>query len=311
VKLVRIAAAVTLAATALAASAAENVHIELRSLGVITQHLYSGFFRAPRAVYIDAKRSELWIADTGNDLIGVFALDGTPLYAFSDEHVREPVELLVDPQGKLLVVAGRRSTIERFNYRGVYLGNLELQGLAEKPVIGALAYDAEGNLYVGDNHAGEIVVFNPELRILRRFGARGSEEGEFSSISSIVVTGDGRIWVTDQMGVSVQVFDRRGNFERGWGRHEIGIQNFSLPEALAVHPSGYVVAVDGLRQEIKFFDLEGNFITRSGGMGRGPGNVAYPSDIAIDPSGRLYVAEKGNHRVQAFEVSITPLAPTQ
>jgi len=80
----------------------------------------------------------------------------------------------------------------------------------------------------------------------------------------------------------------------------MGAQNFSLPEGIALDSKGHVIVVDALRHEIKFFDREGNFLDRFGGLGPRPGQVAFPADVAVDAADRIYVAEKGNNRVQVF-----------
>jgi streptogramin lyase len=36
-------------------------------------------------------------------------------------------------------------------------------------------------------------------------------------------------------------------------------------------------------------------------MGTRAGNIAYPVDVAVDAADRVWVAEKGNGRVQVFE----------
>jgi DNA-binding beta-propeller fold protein YncE len=273
----------------------------LRPIAVFSQHLYQGDLRGPRGIALDRAHDEVWVADTGNHLLGVFTPAGVPLYAAPpSRHLREPSRLAVDARGRLLVLDNDRSRIKVLSYRGEYLSDLALPGLGAKPRFGALATDAEGNLYVGENESGQVLVFSPDLRPRLRFGERGDEDGQFQSIAGIAVDPTA-IYVVDHQVRPVQVFDRRGNFLRGWGRHDLGAENFSLPEAVAVDSRGHVVVVDALRHEIKFFDAQGRFLDRFGGLGARPGQIAYPSDLAIDGQDRLYVVEKGNSRVQVFE----------
>jgi DNA-binding beta-propeller fold protein YncE len=273
----------------------------LRPVALFSQHLYQGDLRAPRGIALDRTHDEVWVADTGNHLLGVFTPAGVPVFtAPPSRHLREPSRMVVDARGRLLVLDHDRSRIKVLSYRGEYLSDLELPGLRGTPRFGALATDAEGNLYVGENESGQVLVFSPDLRPRLRFGERGEEDGQFHSIAGIAVAADA-IYVVDHQVRPVQVFDRRGNFVRGWGAHDMGVANFSLPEAVAVDSKGHVVVVDALRHEIKFFDAEGEFLGRFGGLGTRPGNVAYPSDVAIDGQDRVYVVEKGNSRVQVFE----------
>ena len=298
------AVAAWVAATTLAAETAGGAAVRgplLRPIAIFSQHLYQGDLRGPRGIALDRAHGEVWIADSGNHLLGVFTPDGVPLFtAPPSRHLREPARMVVDARGRLLVLDNDRSRIKVLSYRGEYLSDLALPGLRETPRFGALACDAEGNLYVGENESGQVLVFSPDLRPRLRFGERGDEDGQFQSIAGIAVDA-GAIYVVDHQVRPVQVFDRRGNFLRGWGRHDLGAENFSLPEAVAVDSRGHVVVVDALRHEIKFFDGQGRFLDRFGGLGARPGQIAYPSDLVIDGQDRLYVVEKGNSRVQVFE----------
>lgn len=275
--------------------------LNLRPIAVFDQFLYSGNLTAPRAIAFDRVRNELWVLDSRTGAVGVFEPDGLPLFAFfAAAQLREPLRAAVDPAGQLLVIEGTRAAIRRFSYRGEYRGDLPLKGVGEKPSFGAIAFDESGWLYVGENTSGEILVYDRELNLKRRFGSRGSEEGQFQSIAGLAVDG-GEIFVIDHQALAVQVFDSRGNFLRGWGKHDMGEANFSLPEGIAIDSKGRVIVVDALRHEIKFFDREGNFIDRFGGMGKKPGNVMFPSGVTVDQNGHVFVSDRGNGRVQVFE----------
>lgn len=272
----------------------------LQPVAIFSQHLYEGDFVEPRGIFYDRASNEVWVADTRNDLVGVFSPDGVPLFAFDGkDHLSEPSRVAVDGSGRVLVLDNDRSAIKAFSYRGRFLSNLELPGIGKAPVFGTIAVDAEGNLYVGENSECQVRVYGRDLREKLRFGSCGGGEGEFQAIAGIAADAE-RIYVVDHQVTPVQVFDRRGNFLRGWGKHDMGNQNFSLPEAVAVDSKGRVIVIDALRHEIKVFDSEGNFLDRFGGLGSGPGQVAYPSDVAIDAADRLYVIEKGNGRAQVF-----------
>jgi len=305
---VRLAAALMLvASTTVLAQPASR--LALRPVAFLAEHLYAGPLGEPRGVAVDPVSGEVWVADTRHHVFALFTPEGIPLFTTdANEQVREPSRLVVDERGQLLVLDRDRSQIKVLSYRGEYRGTLELPGLPESPSIGALARDVEGNLYVGEDTSGQVFVYGPDLRLRRRFGDRGGEEGQFQSIAGIAA--DSKIIVVvDHQVIPVQVFDHRGNFLRAWGAHDIGVQNFSLPEAVALDGNGHVIVIDALRQEIKYFDRDGNFVTRFGGLGNRPGQVSYPVDIALDRKGRLFVAERGNARVQAFEPVADPSPP--
>jgi len=309
-------AALTLAAAALLASGGASgqegggrTQLYLKPLTSFWQHLEEGDFRAPRGVFYDARHDEVWVADTGNDRIALFTSDGMPLYSTQPgREIDQPFRLVVDANDHILLLDNDRSRIAELDWRGRYLGPLALPGLPEKPILAAIALDAEGNLYVGENSECQVVVYTPERKVRFRFGSCGDDRGEFRAIAGIAADGE-RIVVVDQVVTAVQIFDRHGSWENGFGSHELGAENFSLPSAVAIDPEGRIVVVDALRQEIKFFAPSGRFLERFGGLGIGPGRVRFPADLAIGPQGRLFVAEQGNSRVQVLEEVELPVPP--
>jgi DNA-binding beta-propeller fold protein YncE len=276
-----------------------HAKFHIRPVAWFSEHLYEGTFASPMGISFDEKSGEVWVADTKNNLVGVFTTDGAPLFTFGSDRLREPIRVATDSKGRVYVLDNERSKIKVFSYRGEPQGDLVLPGVGDKPNFGTIAFDAEGNFYVGENESCQVLVYGPDFKPRQRFGTCGAEEGQFQSITGIAVDKD-RIVVTDAQVLAVQVFDKHGDFVRGWGRHDMGVQNFSLPASVALDSGGHVIVVDTLRHEIKFFDREGNFLERFGGLGWRIGQVAYPSGIAIDSSDRIYVVEKVNQRVQVF-----------
>jgi DNA-binding beta-propeller fold protein YncE len=280
--------------------------LALRPVAFFWSHLYDGNLRQPRGIFFDRSAGEVWVADTNNNLVGAFSPEGVPLFAFGGKGVLgEPVKVLSTPGGDVYVLDNDRSRVKVFSYRGEPRGTLPLPGVGEKPVIGTIALDADGNLYVGENESGQVLMYGPDLKLKLRFGSYGEDEGQFTAIGGIAPAAD-RIYVTDHQGIAVQVFDRKGNFVKGWGRHEMGSQNFSLPEGIAVDAKGRVFVIDAIRHEMKIFDGEGRVLDIYGGVGTGPGSLIYPLDVAADASGRIYVVEKGNGRVQVFAEEEVP-----
>ncbi|MBK5260145.1 MAG: NHL repeat-containing protein [Thermoanaerobaculia bacterium] len=293
-------ACVVLMATAL--HAAEMQTFTLRPVLFIETHLYDGHLRAPEGIFVDDARKEILVADSRNNLIGIFGFDGMPLFAFgSTKYIREPRQVAVDPGGRILVLERDRTKIRLFNYRGVYLGDLVPPSLPGKGRIAAFAFGPNGLFYVAETGSGEMLVYDyAAMTLKRRFGSSGDEEGQFQSVASIAAD-EKYIYVLDYTGLAVQVFTQRGDFVKGWGKHSMGGANFSLPHSIAVDPKGRIVTVDGLRHDIKYFNLEGEMIGHFGGPGISPGRISFPTGVAVDASGRVYVSERGNSRVQVYE----------
>jgi hypothetical protein len=273
--------------------------------------LYSGIFTNVVGVWCDRVSGEVYVADSGANAIEIFDEKGAPLFAFTDEHLQEPFRIAVDPRGRIHVIDSERSRIKIFNYRGEFVEYLKLPGFDDgTQIFTAIAFDANGDLYVGESRSGQVLVFRPDLRLKVRVGTFGEDKGQLSGIAGIAFDAE-HIYVSSQDGVAVHVFSKYGRLLRAWGYHDAGLHNVSLPAGIAVDAKGRVILLDTLRQEIKYFDVDGRLIDMFGGLGPEPGAVSYPTDLSMDRNGRLCVADRGNTRVQILTPVEAPPPPPE
>ncbi len=138
-----------------------------------------------------------------------------------------------------------------------------------------LHVDDDGNVWVTDsqgNEAGtkghQVIKFSPEGEVLLTLGEAGqpgSGPGQLNEPCDVITAPNGDIFVSD--GHSGQSPDP--------------------PE--------------GRTGRILKFDSEGNFIKEWGEIGFRPGQFRTPHALEFDSQGRLYVADRGNHRIQVFD----------
>jgi DNA-binding beta-propeller fold protein YncE len=284
--------------------------VELRPALVIGGGYYSGAFTSVAGVHCDRRSGEIFVVDSTMNQIEIFDARGAPLFSFTDdEHLKGPLRVAVDAEDRIHVLDGERSRIKVFSYRGEFQGYLEPPGLegAEKPLLTAIAFDEDGDLWVGDSRSGQVVAYGRGLQPKQRIGTLGQGPGQFDGIVGIALD-DQHVYVASQEGVAVHVFTRQGKFLRAWGHHDAGLHNVSLPAGIAVDAKGRVILLDTLRQELKYFDPDGKLIDLFGGLGRHPGAVSYPGDLSMDGAGRLCVADGGNRRAQVLvPIDATPL----
>jgi DNA-binding beta-propeller fold protein YncE len=84
-----------------------------------------------------------------------------------------------------------------------------------------------------------------------------------------------------------------------------GPGQFNRPSAVVVAPDGDIFVADGhggdSNARIVKFAPDGRFIKAWGRKGTGPGELDGPHALAMDSRGRLFVADRGNDRVQIFD----------
>ena len=135
--------------------------------------------------------------------------------------------------------------------------------------------DDDGNVWVTDsqgNEAGtkghQVIKFSPEGEELMRLGIAGQPgtgPGQLHEPCDVITAPNGDIFVSD--GHSGQSPDP--------------------PE--------------GRTGRVLKYDSEGNFIKEWGIIGFRPGQFRTPHGLEMDSQGRLFVADRGNHRIQIFD----------
>lgn len=154
-------------------------------------------------------------------------------------------------------------------------------------------------------------------RILASFGA-----GLFVVPHGIHVDREGNVWVTDSQGNKAgtkghqvikfspdgRILMRLGHAGMAGG----GAAMFNEPCDVITAPNGDIFVADGhsgqnpnapanTTARIVKFTKDGKYIKEWGKLGSGPGEFRTPHALAFDSQGRLFVADRGNHRIQIFD----------
>jgi DNA-binding beta-propeller fold protein YncE len=169
----------------------------------------------------------------------------------------------------------------------------------------------DGNLYVVNSGADEIVVIDPAGRVVRRWGSSGSGEGQFlftkdpqdplSPYGGIAVDEGGLVYVADLVNDRVQVFEPDGTFVRSWGGHGAEDGRFLDPHDVAIGTDGTILVVDGLRDDVQRFTPKGEWLETIGRHGTADGELDATGGIDVAADGSLLNADFGSGRIQAWD----------
>ena len=113
------------------------------------------------------------------------------------------------------------------------------------------------------------------------------------------------VWLVDRDGDQVLEFTHDGK-KLVLRLGEKGVpgtdhKHFDWPASLLFMPDGSFFVADGYHNSrVIKFDKDGHYLLEFGSKGDGPGQFNLIHDIAIDAQHRLYVADRGNNRVQVF-----------
>jgi sugar lactone lactonase YvrE len=178
--------------------------------------------------------------------------------------------------------------------------------------VRALAVDAEGNAYVQDAFHHQIVKFDPDGRVLTRWGREGDGPGQFNFLrangtqgypGAIAVAPDGTIYVADDNG-RIQQFDPDGHYLGEWANKRGGPGRLEYAGSMTFDQQGHIWMNGGVAGSfIQKFGRDGTLLASWGDSGTGPDEWNQPGAFAFASDGTLYVSDSGNHRVKHVDAA--------
>ncbi len=162
-----------------------------------------GQFLSPFSLNI-APDGKIFVGDDYRLDIQVFDADGNFLSTVDDPWAADHFAFIFGPDGELYVPQGD-NTIQVFDEQGKLLRTFVPadSGVLNDPA--GFALDAAGNIYVANIGSREIVVFDPDGKLLLRWGSFGSGDGQFNEPAQLLVRG-GFVYVIEATGSRIQKF---------------------------------------------------------------------------------------------------------
>ena len=154
----------------------------------------------------------------------------------------------------------------------------------------------DGRVVVCDTHYHRVIHFDPQGRVLSKFGQKGSGPGEF--IYPVAITKDDRenLYICEYGGNDrVQKFTRDGKFICAFGGFGTGPGQFQRPSGLCWN-DGKVFVADAINNRVLVFSDDGKF-ERVLGDPAHPLALQFPYGIAHGGDGFLYIIEYGAGRL--------------
>jgi len=165
-----------------------------------------------------------------------------------------------------------------------------------------------------DSDLDPIVKFDQQGNVVQSFGG-----GMFIWPHGLDVDNEGNVWVTesvsekrrpegDPRGHQVIKFSPEGKVLMVLGKPGVagnGNYEFNAPSDVAIAENGDIFIADGHSQDtnnrVVKYSNDGKFIKFWGTTGFGPGEFKSLHALDIDSRGRLFVADRGNNRIQIFD----------
>jgi hypothetical protein len=293
----RILFASMILASAVGAHAAET--LKLRQLAPIYVDGKGQGIRQPEGVA--CRGNTLVVADTGNGRLLRYTASGETWTAAGEivlPQLPSPIRLDLNSKGEILALDGSSRKIARISPSGEFLGYVSPPAdVGGAFVPRSLRVDREDNVYLLDVSSARVLALDPSGKLYREI-AFPKEYGFFSDLA---VDAGGNVYLLDSV--------RKLVFKAAKGSATAAALGGSLkeeayfPVSIALDRQGMILLVDQNGDGIVILGPDGSFRGRRLGMGWKAGFLRSPAHICIAENGVAFIADRGNNRVDVFQIS--------
>ena len=176
-----------------------------------------------------------------------------------------------------------------------------LPGVLRSPA--GLAISPQGDIWVADAGADNVVELSPSGAFIQQFGEPGSGPGQLDWPRGVALGPEGNVWVLDTGNNRIEEFSSAGKYLGQLGSAGTSEGQFLSPGGIAIDPQGDIWVAEGVNGRVQEFTP-----SEGGGFGMhefqerntDPAGEPLPQAIAIGPEGDVWVSDPNADSVQQY-----------
>jgi DNA-binding beta-propeller fold protein YncE len=251
----------------------------------------SGSFNQPQSIYIDQSKVKIYVIDTLNNRLISYDRSYRFISQFNAEGKLDlPISMVKDKKGRLILTNKGEESVLVIHLKEKIIKPLDFSNVFPRPVPSYLAMDENGRLYVIDEAYKRILIFSDDYKFLGEI--KEPQTAGFTDVKWF----ENCVYALDTLLKKVFVYDNQGHLIRS-----LEFKSLSFPVSLAVDKREYLYILDTHEGKVCLFK-DHEIIGEIGKKGWKEGELYYPAYIFIDNKNILYVVDRGNNRIEVFEI---------
>jgi len=245
------------------------------------------------------EKSLLIVGDTGNGRLLRYSYQDRSLKAGSEikvEQLSNPIRLQINSKGEIFALDGKKRRIIRLNPDGTFKSYVDGEGIPSPSTFVPRSFkiDSQNNIYILDIFSARVLMLNPEGKYQNQVPFP-DEYGFFSDLS---VDARGNIFLVDCVKAMVFAADKDPKTFSPLTKSLREYLNF--PTSLTIDNRGTLYVVDENGGGVVILGRDGSYMGRQLSLGWNEGLLYYPSQMCLNEKGEVFIADRGNSRVQIF-----------
>ncbi len=174
----------------------------------------------------------------------------------------------------------------------------------------AVAVDGDGNVWYYTRSSHPVMQFDSDGKLLQAWPEDKALSNHQGAAHGMGIGPDGGVWLVDRETHTVFKFSQSGralvtlgSFAAKEGTNDTPYA-FNRPAGISFDRQGNLYVADGYKNtRVAKYSPSGDYLMHWGGPGNGPGQFNLVHGVTLDHRDRVYVADRGNKRVQVFSKS--------
>lgn len=246
-------------------------------------------------------RGTVIVADTGRRRLVRYSVDertAKPVGEIAAAELQAPIRVRVTSRDEIYALDGKQRRIVRFGANGALRGVLRPDGVPGESTIvpRSFAVDGDGAIYLADVFGARVLVLDAEGRYQRHLDF----PRDTGFVSDVAVDGRGTVFLLDSVRATVSTARKNAREFTPLGKDLRAQASFLT--SMAVDARGVLFLADQSGGTLLLVGPDGAVLGRQLARGWNEGLLRAPAQLCVNDRGQLFVADRGNSRVQIFSI---------